>query len=267
VNISWPEGDGGGGGGANWIPRNPFTASPSSAIPAFKEHAHDSLSTFLKQWHRKDPLALASALPASSSRPPPSAPTPRAPSAPSAATRSRSTSPLASFDTRLRPVVQMGPFDLTAETDLVVPGIFRTANAFATAPGGNRTVLDWTSGYFGLREDYKRLALQCKAKVRIVSASPEVRSLLSGSRAGRLSGDTDPRRAGQRVLRLSRRLSLHPAGLYPLHRAVLQRDRAGGGTQESEVGRERGRHGDRAERVAERGVDLPRERCVASLPR
>ncbi|TKA53067.1 hypothetical protein B0A53_03947 [Rhodotorula sp. CCFEE 5036] len=181
VNISWPEGDGGGGGGANWIPRNPFTASPSSAIPAFKEHAHDSLSTFLKQWHRKDPLALASALPASSSRPPPSAPTPRAPSAPSAATRSRSTSPLASFDTRLRPVVQMGPFDLTAETDLVVPGIFRTANAFATAPGGNRTVLDWTSGYFGLREDYKRLALQCKAKVRIVSASPEANGFF-GSR-------------------------------------------------------------------------------------
>lgn len=185
MNISWPEG-GGGGAEANRIPRNPFAAaSPSSAIPAFKEHAHDSLSAFLKQWHRKDPLALASALPtpSSSSRPAPSAPTPRAPSP--SAKRSRSTSPLNAFDTRLRPVVQMGPFDLTAETDLVVPGIFRTANAFATAPGGNRTVLDWTSGYFGLREDYKRLALQCKAKVRIVSASPEVRPhLICGSRTG-----------------------------------------------------------------------------------
>ncbi|GAA5991383.1 hypothetical protein JCM10908_003286 [Rhodotorula pacifica] len=177
VNITWPTSGGGGSGvGPNRVPENPFEGSPSSAIPAFKEHAHDSLAAFLKEWHRKDPLALASALPPASSSPPPSSSSRRDMRSSTTPTRSSSrlhASPLAAFDTRLRPILQMGPFNLTAETDLVVPRIFSTANAFATAPGGNRTVLDWTSGYFGLREDYKRLALQCKAKVRIVSASPE----------------------------------------------------------------------------------------------
>lgn len=179
MNISWPDGRAAHGAvPANRIAEDPFSAPRGSrAIRAFEEHAHDSLSSFLRQWHRKDPLALAATLPAPTAPPTPPPPTPRASLAPGRTAR-RSASPLAAFDTRLRPVVQMGPFDLTAETDLVVPGIFRAANAFATAPGGNRTVLDWTSGYFGLREDYKRLALQCKAKVRIVSASPEVRPTL-----------------------------------------------------------------------------------------
>ncbi|GAA5866324.1 hypothetical protein JCM3774_006616 [Rhodotorula dairenensis] len=160
VNISWPAG--------NRLAEDPFAARHGAvrAISAFKQHAHDSLSSFLKQWHRKDPLALAAALPVPTAPSTPPPPTPRSSlSRRPLGTAGRSaSSPLAAFDTRLRPVVQMGPFDLTAETDLVVPGIFRTANAFATAPGGNRTVLDWTSGYFGLRDDYKRLALQCKAK-------------------------------------------------------------------------------------------------------
>jgi CDP-diacylglycerol--glycerol-3-phosphate 3-phosphatidyltransferase len=68
----------------------------------------------------------------------------------------------------------MFPFSQTQETSLIVPSIFQTANSLATAPGGGETTIDWTSGYFGLRKEYKELVLGCKAKVRIVSASPEV---------------------------------------------------------------------------------------------
>lgn len=70
----------------------------------------------------------------------------------------------------------MFPFSLAHETDLVVPEIFKTANALATAPGGGETTVDWTSGYFGLRDGYKKLVLGSKAKIQIVSASPEVTS-------------------------------------------------------------------------------------------
>jgi hypothetical protein len=59
--------------------------------------------------------------------------------------------------------IEDGAVPARAETDLVVPGIFRTANAFATAPGGNRTVLDWTSGYFDA-ETILTLALHCNAR-------------------------------------------------------------------------------------------------------
>ncbi|SCV68094.1 BQ2448_215 [Microbotryum intermedium] len=77
------------------------------------------------------------------------------------------------FDTSVRPVIQMGLFDVKQETDMVVPSIFRTANALATAPGGAATTLNWTSGYFSVHERYKAMALSCKASVQIVAASPE----------------------------------------------------------------------------------------------
>ncbi|GAA5841699.1 hypothetical protein JCM11251_007059 [Rhodosporidiobolus azoricus] len=158
LTISWPE--------DNLIRQNPFD-TPRTSIPALRDAAHDALETLTRTWQRKAPRELASSLPPfpsspkSASFPPsPGANNPRAPF-------------LSHFDTSLRPVLQMGPFSITQETDLVVPEIFRAANALATAPGGGNTTLDWTSGYFGLREDYKRLVLECRAGVRIVSASPE----------------------------------------------------------------------------------------------
>lgn len=75
----------------------------------------------------------------------------------------------------------MGPFSISQETDLVVPAIFRTANSLATAPGGGRTMIDWTSGYFSVQKAYLEKVLDSKAGVRIVTASPEVNFLFFSS--------------------------------------------------------------------------------------
>lgn len=80
----------------------------------------------------------------------------------------------APFDTTIRPLLQMGLFGIRHETELVVPAIFRAANALATAPGGSRTTLHWTSGYFSVQKAYLERVLDCEAQVRIVTASPEV---------------------------------------------------------------------------------------------
>lgn len=79
------------------------------------------------------------------------------------------------YDTSLRPVLQMGPFSIAQETDIVVPTIFRTGNSLATAPGGQDTTIDWTSGYFSVQPRYRQLVLDSKSAVRIVTAHPEVR--------------------------------------------------------------------------------------------
>lgn len=68
----------------------------------------------------------------------------------------------------------MGPFNISQETDTAVPAIFRAANSLATAPGGSRTTIDWTSGYFSVQEAYLERVLDSKALVRIITASPEV---------------------------------------------------------------------------------------------
>ncbi|KAK4331958.1 CDP-diacylglycerol--glycerol-3-phosphate 3-phosphatidyltransferase [Rhodotorula toruloides] len=164
INISWPD--------SNAIPSDPFENTPASSIPQLRAHAHDALQDMLQRWYRRGPAQLASPLPATIVSPL------AKPNGNSRIPASRTPSP---YDTFLRPVLQMGPFSLSYETNIVVPSIFRTANALATAPGGSQTMLDWTSGYFGLREDYKRLALDCKAQVRIVSASPEANGFF-GSR-------------------------------------------------------------------------------------
>lgn len=162
--ISWPS--------SNAVSADPFAARrPGVALSDLRAHAHEALSTLLETWHALPPPSRAASLPPSLlSTPRPftrRAPRPPAPGA----------SHLhPAFDTLLRPVLQMAPFSLTHETRAVVPGVFRAANALATAPGGQGTTLDWTSGYFGLREDYRRLAIECDARVRIVSASPEVRA-------------------------------------------------------------------------------------------
>lgn len=72
-------------------------------------------------------------------------------------------------DTVLQPFLQMGPFDIRQETEVVVPAILQEA---ASDPGMK---IDWTSGYFSLRRPYKDGLLAAKGPVRIVCAAPEVR--------------------------------------------------------------------------------------------
>lgn len=81
----------------------------------------------------------------------------------------------------------MGLFDITQETDVVVPSVFQTANSLATAPGGAKTTIDWTSGYFSVQEGYKERVLDSRATVRIVTASPEVRFVPHFRRWGSLT--------------------------------------------------------------------------------
>ncbi|BGP12216.1 hypothetical protein JCM10213_007472 [Rhodosporidiobolus nylandii] len=164
IDISWPR-EGGGGGGGNALPEDPFEAGGGEGgVGEMKQRGKEEIEALTRLWARKGPRELSSSLP------------PFASSSSSAAAPFTSSSPASSwFDTSLRPVLQMAPFSITQETSLVVPEIFRAANALATAPGGRNTVLDWTSGYFGLKEggEYERLVLECRAGVRIVSASPE----------------------------------------------------------------------------------------------
>ncbi|GAA5860274.1 hypothetical protein JCM8547_003449 [Rhodosporidiobolus lusitaniae] len=168
ISISWPS-------DSPFSPSSdPFFHDPRTSIPELKQHAHEALTAFTSSWHSRSPHSLASSLPPFPSPPSSSSSSSSlSPPPPSAALRNPRLPFLSHFDTSLRPVLQMGPFSISHETDLVVPEIFRAANALATAPGGRNTTLDWTSGYFSLREDYKKLVLDCAANVRIVSASPE----------------------------------------------------------------------------------------------
>lgn len=142
MNIVWPD-------------NNP-AASPidtPALIPDLKLSAHESFTTLTRHWASQPLSSLSAPLPPSNT-------------------------PHNAFDTSVRPVLQMGPFNISQETDIVVPAIFRTANSLATAPGGSLTTIDWTSGYFSVQERYKELVLDSKANVRIVAASPEVRRVL-----------------------------------------------------------------------------------------
>lgn len=143
ISISWPDSN-----------AAPSPLAPSTLIPDFKAAAHDALASLTKHWAAKSIEALSSTLPPSH-----------------AASRV--------FDTSLRPVLQMGPFSIDQETALVVPAVFRTANSLATAPGGAKTTIDWTSGYFSVQPAYKEKVLDSRASVRIVTASPEVRPIHS----------------------------------------------------------------------------------------
>ncbi|GAA6047529.1 hypothetical protein JCM3770_005792 [Rhodotorula araucariae] len=146
--LSWPS--------SNAVPSDPFAApSPRTALADLRSHAHASLSALLASWRAVAPASRAAHLP------------PALLAAPRAFSRHPARGAAAlhpAFDTLLRPVLQMAPFALEHETRAVVPGIFRAANALATAPGGARTTLDWTSGYFGLGDEYRRLALRCEAR-------------------------------------------------------------------------------------------------------
>ncbi|GAA6008028.1 hypothetical protein JCM10207_007003 [Rhodosporidiobolus poonsookiae] len=162
IALSWPE--------DNVVPEDPFERA-RSRIASLKETAREEYERLTSEWARKSPQTLASPLPAFP--PPPSSPSSSSSTSfppPPPATRHPF---LSHFPTSLRPLLQMGPFAQSQETDLVVPAVFAAADALATAPGGRATTLDWTSGYFALREEYKRLVLKCRANVRIVSASPE----------------------------------------------------------------------------------------------
>ncbi|GAA5981145.1 hypothetical protein JCM11641_003126 [Rhodosporidiobolus odoratus] len=161
TTLSWPDTN---------ATVNPFEDLKSALIPEFRQKATHELETFTQGWSRRSPQALSSSLPAfpSDARPVTSS----FPTSMSSVPSPRS-SYLQKFNTSLRPVLQMGPFSIRQETELVVPEIFQTANELATAPGGGRTTLDWTSGYFALRQEYRDLVIGSKAQVRVVSAAPE----------------------------------------------------------------------------------------------
>ncbi|GAA5882780.1 hypothetical protein JCM16303_002453 [Sporobolomyces ruberrimus] len=164
----------------SWPPSNPFPCEPfskPSLIPSYINSATEAYDQFLLEWTSKPWQSLASPLP-----PFPNTPIPplKAP-APSTITSYHPSFPPPPYDTTLRPILQLSTFGQRQETELVVPEIFKCANSLATAPGGGETRVDWTSGYFGLRRDYKRLVLESKAKVGIVSASPEANGFF-GSR-------------------------------------------------------------------------------------
>lgn len=148
----------------SWPPDNlapDFLASPH-LLPDYKNLAGAAFASLTSAWARRPLEALAAPLPpplASSPSPASFTPAPRAAEL---------------LNTSIRPLLQMGPFGVRHETETVVPAIFRTANALATAPGGNRTTLHWTSGYFSIQERYREAVLACEAQVRIVVASPEV---------------------------------------------------------------------------------------------
>lgn len=72
----------------------------------------------------------------------------------------------------------MGLFNINQETSLVVPQIIQLGNTLASAPGGARTMLDWTSGYFSMLREYKEKVLATRTKVRVIAAAPEVSSVL-----------------------------------------------------------------------------------------
>ncbi|EGG10378.1 uncharacterized protein MELLADRAFT_103410 [Melampsora larici-populina 98AG31] len=71
------------------------------------------------------------------------------------------------------PVLQIGPFEIRQETRLVVPELIRLANTLETLTDGCKVRLDWTSGYFSILRDYKRMLLESNLNVSITSASPE----------------------------------------------------------------------------------------------
>lgn len=142
LTISWPDSN-----------SAPSPLSGGSAAKDFKLAAQSSFVGLTRQWAAKPSHALCSTLP---------------PPTPSSSLASQV------YDTSIRPVLQMGPFSIAQETELVVPTILRTGNSLATAPGGAQTTVDWTSGYFSVQEAYKERVLDSRAAVRIVAASPEV---------------------------------------------------------------------------------------------
>lgn len=119
-------------------------AEPIKDPRGFTECAKKCLGSFMSRWLKT--------LSSSSS------------SSPSSATQE--------FDTTIQPFLQMGQFDITQETDVVVPAILEQIQQ------DERLRLDWTSGYFGVRKAYKEGLLQTKGPVHIVCASPEVSPLI-----------------------------------------------------------------------------------------
>jgi CDP-diacylglycerol--glycerol-3-phosphate 3-phosphatidyltransferase len=145
LNITWPTSN-----------PAPSPLARGTSMKEYKSQAHEAFTSLTRHWNSKSVHALCSSLP---------------PPTPSSTPASQV------YDTSVRPVLQIGPFSITQETDLVVPTIFRTGNSLATAPGGAETTIDWTSGYFSVQEAYRERVLDSRSAVRIVAAAPEVRCI------------------------------------------------------------------------------------------
>jgi CDP-diacylglycerol--glycerol-3-phosphate 3-phosphatidyltransferase len=70
-------------------------------------------------------------------------------------------------DVELLPIIQSGPLFITEE-ETALTTLFESLRNDASA------VVDLTSGYFGLHEDYQQYVLKSKARWRILAASPKV---------------------------------------------------------------------------------------------
>lgn len=72
-----------------------------------------------------------------------------------------------SLDTLLQPFLQMGTFGIKQETEMVVPSVVDAVRSNHSAR------IDWTSGYFSLRQSDREALLSSACDVSIVCAAPE----------------------------------------------------------------------------------------------
>ncbi|KAH9819676.1 hypothetical protein DFH28DRAFT_1080257 [Melampsora americana] len=73
----------------------------------------------------------------------------------------------------LFPVLQMGPFEMRQETEVVVPQLIDLGTTLESSNDKCKVRLDWTSGYFSILREYKRIVLESNLNVHITAASPQ----------------------------------------------------------------------------------------------
>ncbi|WAR54564.1 hypothetical protein PtB15_4B181 [Puccinia triticina] len=76
------------------------------------------------------------------------------------------------------PTLQMSPFKIRHETALMIPKLIDFVDQLSSTPEHHslvheKTVLNWTSGYFSLLREYKSQMLSSNAHVEIITASPQ----------------------------------------------------------------------------------------------
>jgi hypothetical protein len=77
------------------------------------------------------------------------------------------------------PTLQISPFKIHHETGLMIPKLIRLVHQLSNSPLSHshmvqKTMLNWTSGYFSLLREYKSQMLSSNAHVEIITASPQV---------------------------------------------------------------------------------------------
>lgn len=122
-----------------------------------------------------------------------------------------------SLDTTIQPFLQMGQFDIKQETDIVIPALLQEIQ------GDPKLRLDWTSGYFSLRNSYKDGLLQASGPVHIVCASPQVNfpipfCFLTSRKVTDVSAIT----TGERILSISWFLKVYTTSVHIFRISILE---------------------------------------------